>query len=218
MQHPIITKPYGSAHAYESAASLTIGQANQYYAIAGVMSAGKEFGITFSAGSSDGGSAAITTAGGTAINIADTGHGLVSGDYVAVQSANHNGLAEVTYVDADNFTVPIAHVGDESCTWQQGDYLEIGEGAAGTYFATFSVTAAGAAAAKTFKFEIAKNDIETDESAFEITTSGTSHQSGSNQCLCDFAEGDRVYIILENETDTSNLDYEHCGLILMRVS
>ncbi len=79
-------------------------------------------GFSFVAGKT--GSGTTTTAvAGAAINIADAAHGLSTGDYVTVQSANHVGVALVTKVDAGNFTVPISYVGDEAITWQMGSYL-----------------------------------------------------------------------------------------------
>ena len=81
-------------------------------------------GFTFVAGSNGTGNV-TTAAAGAAININDAAHGLLSGDYVTVQSANHVGIGTVTLVDVDNFTVDIAYVGDEVATWQMGSYLKV---------------------------------------------------------------------------------------------
>jgi hypothetical protein len=131
---------YGEMYFYESSGTETIGQTNQYYGINGEFGTGDLSNFTFNAGSN--GSGNITTSGGTAININDVAHGLVTGDYVAVQSANHTDRVIVTKVDDDNFTVPITYVGDEACTWQQGDYLLAGTGTAGKYLLNLSITGA----------------------------------------------------------------------------
>ena len=80
-------------------------------------------GFTFQAGSV--GSGTTTTAdAGNSINIADGTHGLATGDFVTVQSTNHNGIGTVLYVDADNFEVDISWVADEAITWQMGSYIK----------------------------------------------------------------------------------------------
>lgn len=79
-------------------------------------------GFTFVAGKEGAGNI-TTAAAGAAININDAAHGLASGDYVTVQSANHVGVGTVTLVDSSNFTVDIAFVGNEAATWQMGSYL-----------------------------------------------------------------------------------------------
>lgn len=87
------------------------------------------------------GSGNITTAdGGAAINIADAAHGLLDGDFVTVQSANHVGVGTVTYVDAGNFEVDIVFVGNEAATWQMGSYLLVATDGIyrGTWDASFS--------------------------------------------------------------------------------
>jgi hypothetical protein len=79
-------------------------------------------GFTFVAGSE--GSGSVTTAqGGAGINIADLSHGLVDGDIICVQSANHVGIDTVTYVDIGNFEITIGYLANEAATWQQGSYL-----------------------------------------------------------------------------------------------
>lgn len=216
-EHEIATaqENYGEMYFYESSGTETIGVTNQYYGINGEFGAGDLSNFTFNAGSN--GSGNITTSGGgAAININNVAHGLVSGDYVAVQSANHTGREEVTKVDNDNFTVPIAYVGDEAGTWQQGDYLLAGTGSAGDYRITLSITGSAGAAAKNYKFEIVQNDTDEDKAAFEITTSGTNHQSSSGTCFITVAEGDRLWAIFKNETDTQDLNYEHANLNLNR--
>lgn len=208
---------YGEMWFYESAGSQVITHTDQYYAINGEFQAGELDSFTFSAGSEGAGN--ITTAGGgAAININDAAHGLVTGAYVAVQSANHEGTALVTRIDAANFTVPIVYVGDEACTWQQGDYLLAGVNTAGIYKVEANVTVVAGAAAKNYKFELAVNEVHVDKTAFEITTSGTKDQSSSGGGFYEIAVGDRIYVIFKNETDAQDLDFEHANINLFRLS
>lgn len=86
--------------------------------------------FTFIAGM-DGSGTTTTAQAGASINIADTAHGLATGDFVTVQSANHAGVGTVLLVDVDNFEVDISYVGDEAITWQMGSYLLVSS--AGVY-------------------------------------------------------------------------------------
>jgi hypothetical protein len=212
--NPTASSIFGEMYFYNSTGTETVSVANSYYAVQGQYGAGELGGFTFVAGSS--GSGNITTAAaGAAININDTAHGLVSGDYVNVQSANHNGTSVVTYVDDNNFTVAIAYVGDEAGTWQEGDYLLAQT--PGRYKIDFSVTASADSAAKEYKFEPVQNATHIDKASFTITTSGTDHQSGASSAIITVAVGDRIWTQFKNETDTQDLNYEHSNLNLFRL-
>jgi len=207
---------YAGMYFYESAGTETIGQTNQYYAIQGEFSSEDVDNWTFVAGSS--GSGNITTAAaGAATNIADVAHGLVSGDYVNVQSANHDGTSVVTYVDDDNFTVAIAYVGDEACTWQEGDYLLAGTGSDGHYLLNYSITGNAGAASKSFKFEPVQNATHVDKAAVSITTSGTDPQSASGTTIINVTVSDRIWLQFKNITDTQDWGYEHANMTLIKI-
>lgn len=217
----VVTEPpavhHGEMAFYSSTTTETVGVTDQYYGIQGEFSLGSFIdGFTFVTGSSGGGD--VTTAGtGDSININDATHGLIEGDYINVQSANHEGTVVVTYIDADNIQVKITYVGDETCTWQEGDYLLAGNGTAGTYHIDFGITASAGAAAKEFKFECVQNATHIDNTAFDITTSGTNHQSGSRSALISIAVGDRIWSQFKNQTDTQDLVYRHGGIVLTKL-
>jgi len=78
-------------------------------------------GFTFHTGLEGGGDITIS---GADITIADGDHGLETGDFVTVQSANHAGIGTVTKTDDHNFIVDIAWAADQVCTWQMGSYLK----------------------------------------------------------------------------------------------
>jgi hypothetical protein len=207
---------HGEMWMYESSGELTVAIANQYYAVNGVLEAGELCDWTFVAGSN--GSGAITNSGGTAINIADTDHGLISGDYVNVQSVNHMGSSVVTYVDANNFTVAIAYVGDEACTWDEGDYLLAGATAAGRYLMNMSFSgSSGAQPSKEYKIEGVINSTHIDEIAIEIITTANLHNGAGSSALITVAAGDRVWTQIKNTQDTQNFSYEHANINLHRI-
>ena len=208
--------PHGEMSFYSSGTTQTVTITDEYIAIASEYSTGLMSGFTFVAGSSGAGTTS-TAAAGAAINIADNAHGLVSGDYVNVQSANHNGTSVVTYVDDNNFTVAIAYVGDEAIDWQQGDYLLAGANSGGRYLLSTSITGKAGATAKEFKFEAVQNATHIDKSAFNITVSGTDHQSGASFCLITVTAADRFWMQFKNETDTQDLVYQHANLNLVKI-
>jgi len=213
----LVSHYHAEMYIYDDATGTTINVADQYHAIQGLFSQGEIANFTFSAG--DSGSGNITTAdGGAAINIADVGHGLVSGDYVQIQSANHTGSVEVTRIDDDNFTVPIAYVGDETGYWQQGDRLVAGTGAAGTYQFGFSTSLLSDGNGKTYKFELCKNTTHIDESACERKI-GTGADVGSmGSCgIVTIAEGDEITLIVKNTADATDLTLKHANLNMHRI-
>ena len=178
---------------------------------------------TFAHGSIDSGASLVTDDATTSINIGDASnaHGLTSGDIVNVQSANHTGTVAVTVVDANNFTVPITYVGDESCFWQQGDRLIAGVGAAGTYQFGFNTSLLSAGNNKTYKFEIVKTTTHIDESACERKIAvGDDLGSMSSGGILVIADGDIVQLQVMNNTpsaDTTDLTLVHSTIYLHRL-
>lgn len=207
---------YGEMYFYESSGSQAVVYVNQYYGINGEFEEGDLSNFTFHSGSVGAGNTTSAN-GGAAINVYDVAHGLITGDYVAVQSIDHNGIGKVTKIDDDNFTVPITYNSDDPITWQQGDYLLAGAGSDAKYRAFFSITTKAGEAAKNFKFELVQNDTEFDKAAFEITTSGLTPQSSGSSGLITIVEGDRIWAIFENNTDATDLDYVHANINLYKL-
>jgi hypothetical protein len=207
---------HGEMYMYAAAQAVTINVVSQSHGVLG-FTAGTLDTWTYNAGKVGNGN--ITTAGGgAAINIADVAHGLITGDYVAVQSANHSGLAIVTKVDDDNFTVPIAYVGDEAGFWQQGDYLKAGANSGGEYDLEVSLSGETVGTLKTFMWEIAKNGTILTNIASErkhaSTDVGAIPLSG---VISGIVEGDVIWLTAINKTDTTNFTIEHINIKLKRI-
>ncbi len=209
---------YGEMFMYESTGVETIGQTDQYYGVSGEFEVGDVENFSFVAGQADDGTATITDNGSSKVKVTETGHTLSDGDYVTLQSANHSGTSIVSGVAGNDFElVAIAYSGDEGCTWQEGDYLLAGVGSAGMYLITVAFTGSAGAAAKNYKFEAVQNATHIDKSAFEITTSGTNHQSGASSGIITISDVDRIWFQFKNETDTQDLNYEHGNINLIRL-
>ena len=210
-------RAYAGMYFYEAASTITVSVDDSYYAFNGLFSVGLANGWTFVAGSTGPIASIATASGGTKIQVTDVAHGLLDGDYVNIQSANHNGTSIVSNKADDTFELDIAFDSDETGTWTEGDYLLAGVNAAGVYHLTLSVTARAGASAKEFKFEPVINATHCDKSVFDITTSGTTHQSGSATGIYTIAAGDRVWAQFKNQTDTQDLIAQHANLNLVKI-
>lgn len=208
---------HGEANAHASNGTLIIDQASQSYGIEGELSAGLNNGFSFASGSNGVIADIASIAANDSIAISDATHGLVTGDYIAVQSANHSGLVVVTRIDADSFHVDINFVGDEVGTWQKGDQLIASAGTAGRFTIDVAITSAAGAASKEYHYHAVQNVTSLDQTSFHITTRGTQHQSSSRTGYVTVTAGDRFWLIVMNETDTQNLEYEDAGLILHKL-
>ena len=208
---------FGELHLYDNSTATVINVTEQYHFIQGLYTAGACSGWTYAAG--DLGNGNITTAAaGAAINIAEVGHGLVSGDIVNVQSANHTGTEVVTRVDDDNFTVPIAYVGDEAGYWQKPDCLVAGVGSAGYYKICFSASVKSAGANKEFKIEAVQNTTHLDETATQsVLVTAAAAEQMSSQSIILVAPGDQISLQVENLTDAADITFLHSNLSLIRI-
>ena len=154
-------------------------------------------GWSFVAGK-DGAGNITTAGGGFLINIADAAHGLLDGDYVTVQSASHAGIGIVTYVDAGNFIVDIAFVGNEACTWQMGSYLLCATTGQyrGIWTASFTQSLANAqtsTATPVVNVTIAVKATSTHKLS---NATDVGHLGGNG--LMDFTAGDRVWFAAQS--------------------
>jgi hypothetical protein len=212
-------RAYAESYVYNNTTTSTaINVASEYHFVQGIYTGTSNMrGWTFSAGSN--GTGNITTAsGGSAININDSLHGLISGNIVNVQSANHTGTVVVTYVDDNNFTVPIAYVGDETGYWQQGDRFIAGSGAAGLYHITLNISLTCDGNGKTYKFEVVHGTTHIDEAAVERKI-GTGADIGSMSLtgMLNVSDGEEVALQVENLTDTTNLTVKHSNFTIVRI-
>jgi hypothetical protein len=202
-------------YTYNNATATTINVVNQYHFVQGIFTGGTASKWTFMAGTE--GSGNITTSGGgAAINIADVAHGLTTGQIVNIQSANHSGTVVATKVDDDNFTVPIAYVGDEVGYWQRGDALVARQD--GVYKFAFSTSLTSAANLKIYTFELVHATNHIDESAAERKIStGTDIGSMGSNGIHEVFQGDCIALQVKNLSDTANLTLKHSNVSLIRV-
>lgn len=213
----VADRNYAEMYLYGGSTATVINVADQYHAVQGLFTEDHVQNFSKVAGSLGGGNITTATAG-AAINIADGDHGLEDGDIVTVQSANHTDTVIITKVDNDNFTAPIAYVGDEAGYWQQGDYLLAGVGSAGIYRFTYNMSLTAAGNAKTYKFELSSNVTHIDESASERKI-GTGADIGAmgTSGIIEIAAGDRLFLAVKNPDDATNLTLKHANISINRL-
>lgn len=209
---------HGEMFMYEESQAVTINVSTaQYHGVVG-FSQGTIDGWTMGSAGLTGTGNITTAAGGTAININDGTHGLVTGDVVAVQSASHSGSKVITKINNDNFTVPISYSGDETGYWQMGGYLLAGADAAGDYELEFSVSGQSASNSKEFQWELNHNltaiDTVVAQRKHTVTDMG-SYASGG--VVADVAAGDIIWLSVKNITDATNFTIRHVNVNIVRI-
>ena len=206
---------------YESVGDITIDTTDEYHLMSG-FGTGDVTGWTFDAGST-GPVASFATAGGNLINATDVNHGLVTGDEVSITGTSapndYNGVYTVTRITDDIFQFTKAGFNvTTTATWTEGAYLEAGADAAGEYLINWSITGASdVAATKNWKFEPFLNSSEINHAAAEMTPTSNKHQNCGATGFLTIITGDRIYLAVKNETDTTDLELEHGNVNLHRI-
>ena len=145
-------------------------------------------------------------AGADSLTIWQDAHGLLTGDYITVQSANHDGVAEVVKIDADSIHVKITYVGDEACTWQEGSYLLVATPGQyrGIWNASFSQS--DNAARTSIVTPYVNLTQSTKAVASRLIQNNTDIGSIGGNGVLNFYEGDRIWFACQS-TDPQTLTF-----------
>jgi len=130
------------------------------------------------------------------------GHSLATGDFITIlDSANYNGVHEVTKLNADAFKITQGFVADEgSISYQMGSYLEVEPGREGIYSVDWSMSMNEATPAKGTIIATVYHDANLSDSATncrKFANNDIGPLSGGG--LISIAEGERVWIALESD-------------------
>jgi len=207
---------YGVAKSHLSGNTLTIGITAQNYGVQGELSDNGSSGFTFVSGSTGPIASISTVAAGDSTNFVDVGHGLLTGDYVTINTVNHSGVTVVVKEDNDNFRTGIDFVGDEAGFWFEGDYLLASIGSDGVYKLDFGVSHSAGNPAKEYHWHAIQNATITGAS-FNITPAGANHESGFDSDRLTVNAGDRFWIVVTNKTDTEDVVFEDMTLFLHKL-
>jgi len=196
---------YGEmGNVYGSSASEVINSTDEWHGMfhANITGAAPHLNNNFTFVAGKEGSGNVTTAeAGAAINIADTDHGLLTGDYVTVQSANHVGVGEVTKIDANNFTLDIAYVGEEAAPLQMGSYLLVSKTGIyrGVWNASFSQSLNNTQTSLITPFV---NKIQSTKAlAARLLSNNTDVGSIGGNGLMSFSANDRIWFAVQSTAE-----------------
>jgi hypothetical protein len=217
---------YGTMYMYESNDTITIAVASKYHMMSNAdWVTGSVEGWSFQDGTT-GAIASFADYSGTVadtISATDVGHGLVTGDDISIVGTTggrlYDGVYTITRIDDDSFYFTNTNwVDTQTATWYEGAYLQASAGSAGLYILNWSVTFASAhASANRYTFKTYINSTAVDQAAAESTSAAAEFRSVSASAIVTITDGDRIYLAVQNITDTDNLECEHANISLHRL-
>lgn len=216
---------YAEMKMYEAGQAVTINTSGVYHGVYGY-STGIVNGWTFAAGRQvDANITSEADNGGTLRIVTSVAHNLTTGDIVTctnMNDAGHNKPTAVTVVDATTFDCDdiayVAGAGASAGVIDEPSYLEAGAGSAGVYSCSMSVTGDSDNNNKIFKWEMYTNATEEDTIVAERNYA-VGNDLGTVACtgFVTVSEGDRVWLAVENNTDTDNFEIAHSNINLHRL-
>jgi hypothetical protein len=158
------------------------------------------------------------TVAGT-VKATSNGHGLTTGDYIAIRgTTNYNGVFQITVIDVNEFYFTDTWAGDDGASdFEMGDYLTPGTGADGTYQVTWNMSASeGGAAGSTFQFEIYINTTAQAKVGAERKFANNDVGSMNGGGIITIAASDRVWFALQ-PSGTNDLTIERANICLFEI-
>lgn len=215
----------GAMFMYESDGTVTVDVQNKYIQISDEdWQAGDLNGFTFSEGRTV--DANVTNEVDNTVLQIDTSaaHNLTTGDIVTVHNANnalHNEITAVTVVDADTFDCDninfVGNAGVSSAKIYEGAYLQYPNVEDHMFLLIWCNNGGSAAANKAHRTELRINAVELDQSAGEMSLSGTTLQGNCGVQSTTLSAGDRISMTIRNTTDTQDFLLEHINLTVIYV-
>ena len=215
--------PRGEMTMYEATQTITINTQDVYHAVLGFSTGDVEH-FTFDAGRVV--DANVTSeADNTVLRIVTSAaHLLTTGDVVTITNANnagHNGVTAVTVIDGTTFDCDdityVAGAGASAAVVDEPSYLQASAGAAGEYKLSMNTSSSSSGAARSFKWEININATEPDKCVAQRKYANADRGSIASSCFATIADGDRVWLAVQNKTDTGDLVIDHANLNLHRM-
>lgn len=208
----------GTAFIYEGSVLQTINAANQYHGAVGFSQGTVVEGISFLASAT--GSITNTENNGGILRCTSAGHGLSSGQYLALNGmgdALHVGITGVSVIDLNTFDcddIAYNSVADTGF-WQRGSSLKVEPGYTGRFSLDFSCSFFSAGNNKDYKVELAKNASELNEIVVERMISVLNDLgSFSAAGLVELQDGDVIWMMIGNTTDSTDMSIVHSNMHL----
>ena len=174
-------------------------------------------GWTFSTGST--GAITAYSDGTGKVNVASGTHGLSTGDEISIRgTTDYNGVWTITYIDADNFSIPDTWVNDNGASdWDEGSHLIAGTGAAGNYAMTFNLSCSeGGGAGSNVIGQIHINSTACGKCIAKRKFATNDYGNLPGTANITIADADKVYFTL-NSSGTNAITCQYGNLNLNRL-
>ena len=178
---------------------------------------GSVAGWTFSTGST--GAITAYSDGTGKVNVASGTHGLSTGDEISIRgTTDYNGVWTITYIDADNFSIPDTWVNDNGASdWDEGSHLLAGTGAAGNYAMTFNLSCSeGGGAGSNVIGQIHINSTACEKCIAKRKFATNDYGNLPGTANITIADADKVYFTL-NSSGTNAITCQYGNLNLNRL-
>ncbi len=214
---------YGEMYAFENANIIDIKVVNEYQAVTGSgITTGSCIDFTFKQGVT-GSIASVSTYGavvaGTSLFTVTAGHNLTTGDAITIHSTtNYDGTYTVTVVSPTAFYISKTFVATRTGSYYRGAYLEVGSSGAGTYKVNGTLTLYCDTNTTQFKVGVFKNTTEqTNIVASKYFTTANQYDSLVFGGILSLTVGDRLWLGIINQTDTTDVTIRHFNLSVNRI-
>jgi len=206
---------------YEANQTIALDVVDTYQAVIGFSEAAVNTGFTYLASAT--GAITNTEDNGGVLRCTDAGHGLTTGQYIAVHGMGdtaHDGQTRVTAISVDVFDCDdIAYSSDsDTGNWSRGSSLTVDSGGAGNYRLAFSASMRAETNNNVFKVELFKNATGLDEFAIlrKIST-GADVGNAASSGLVALSEGDTIWMAVENTTDATDIILDYANVNAVRI-
>ena len=203
-----------------SGGEITINTASEWHALDTLVAGVSSEHISVAPGSN--GVISGTLDNGGQLQCADVGHGLSTGDYIALNGMGnpaHNGITRVTVLNADDFVcdnIAFSSIGDTG-VWQQGSYLSPTR--RGAYRIGYAFSAIAAANNKMFDFAVFRNVTDVPGTLITNRFAVGGDAGGIPGTGVLFLEKDDIlFFALRNTTDNSNITISEGSFNIDKVS
>ena len=173
--------------------------------------------FTFSSGST--GAITAYSDGTGKVNVASGTHGLASGDEVSIRgTTNYNGIWTITYIDADNFSIPDTWVNDNGASdWDEGSHLIAGTGSAGVYGLDYNLSCSEAGGAGSDVLgRIYINSTACTKCVAKRKFANNDYGNLPGTAIITVADSDKVYFTIES-SGTNNITCQYGNLNIHRL-
>lgn len=136
------------------------------------------------------------------VNVADTAHGLSTGDVISIRgTTNYNGVWVVTKIDDNNFSIPDTWVANDGASdWDRGSQLKVNKGANGIYAMAFTLSVSEAVpSGSLIHFNTFVNNIQCEKCTCHSVFANNDSSVVSGHSIASFVSGDIISLAVNSD-------------------